>query len=200
VIASSKRLNKVARQKQNIRNAVWPSLDEGRLWSREKSDGWLSIPRAMPLLMRILDMLAPKGKPVSQTYLDLWCRTYDDSFIIVSKPREMAYYSGFTGERAERTWAIRMRVLKDLGFVDFKEGTNGPIHYVLVLNPYHAVKRNYEHGLVPKAAYNALTERVIEIRANDLEAAVTEDDEAPKPKARKIRPLLHKKGTAAAQA
>jgi hypothetical protein len=199
VITSKKRLNKIARQKQSIRNSVWPDLDEGRLWSREKSDGWLSIPRAMPLLMRIMDMLAPKGKPVSQTYLDLWCRTYDDSFVIVSKPREMAYYSGFSGERAERTWAIRMRILKELGFVDIKEGTNGPIHYVLVLNPYHAIKRNYERGLVPEAAYNALKERVIEIRANDLEAAVTEDGEAPKRKVRKTRPLLQKRAAEAAR-
>lgn len=52
----------------------------------------------MALLLRIMDMLAPNGKPVSATHFDLWCRTYDDSFVIVSKAREMAYFAGFTGE------------------------------------------------------------------------------------------------------
>jgi hypothetical protein len=69
---------------------------------RAHSDGWLSIPRAMPLLLQIMDNLS-KGKPVSSAYLDLWCRTYDDSLIVANKSREMAFFSGFTGERAERT-------------------------------------------------------------------------------------------------
>lgn len=125
---SKRRLHSIARKKLEIRNSVWPELDEKKLWLRKNSDGWLSIPRAMPLILRIADMLAPKGKPVSHTYLDLWCRNYDDDFIIVGKPREMAYYSGFSGERAEHTWSTRMKSLNELGFIDIKPGTNGPIH------------------------------------------------------------------------
>ncbi len=169
VTQSKKRLSKIARQKIRMRTSVWPGLDENLLWDRQKSDGWLSIPRAMPLILRITDMLAPKGKPVSQTYLDLWCRTFDDAFVIVSKPREMTYYSGFSGERAERTWDSRMRILADLGFIDFRPGSNGPVHYVLLYNPYHVIARHHEAGRVNEAAYNALRERVIEIGANDLD-------------------------------
>lgn len=150
---------------------MWPELDESTLWHRRNTDGWLTIPRAMPLILRMMDMLAPKGKPISQTYFDLWCRTYDDSFVIVTKQREMAFYSGFTGERAERTWADRMNLLKELGFIDIKPGTNGPIHYVLVVNPYPVIQRHHQEGRIGDAAFNALRERVLEIGASEFEPA-----------------------------
>lgn len=122
----------------------------------------------MPLLLQIMDSLS-KGKPVSATYLDLWCRTYDDSFVIANKQREMAYYSGFTGERAVRTWMTRMRILQDLGFIDILEGPNGPISYVLIFNPYFVVRDHDESGRVNAALINSLTQRMIEIGAHDLD-------------------------------
>lgn len=170
---SKKRLTRIARQKLSMRASIWSDLDESQLWMREKSDGWLSVPRAMPLMMQIMDSLS-KGKPVSSTYLDLWCRTYDDSFIIANKDREMAFFSGFTGERAVRTWATRMRILEDLGFIDIKAGPNGAISYVLVLNPYHVVRKHYKAGHINEAFFNALKQRMIEIGAQDLEAPTPE--------------------------
>jgi tRNA pseudouridine-54 N-methylase len=112
-----------------------------------------------------------KGKPVSSTYLDLWCRTYDDAFIIANKEREMAFFSGFTGERAVRTWSSRMRILKDLGFIDIKEGPSGPISYVLIVSPYYVLRGHYEAGPVNEAFFNSLKQRMIEIGANDLDTS-----------------------------
>lgn len=172
VTQSKKRLSKIAGRRLNLRRSVWPEIDEDQVWDRQKSDGWNSVPRTMPLIQRIMDMLAQKGKPVSQTFLDLWCRTYDDAFVIVNKRREMAYYSGFSGERAERTWASRMRTLAALGFIDFRPGTSGPIHYVLLYNPYHVIKKLHQKGRVSEAAYNALNERAIEIGADDLDSPI----------------------------
>jgi len=165
---SKKRQTKIARQKLALRDSLWPKLDDNRLWMRERSDGWLSIPRSMPLLLQIMDNLS-KGKPVSSTYLDLWCRTYDDSFIVANKSREMAFFSGFTGERAERTWASRMRILADLGFIDIAEGPNGSISYVLIYNPYQVVRNHVEKGHINSATFNALKQRMIEIGAQDLD-------------------------------
>lgn len=192
---SKRRLSKIARQKRDMRSSLWPDLDESRLWDRSKSAGWLSIPRAMPLLLQIMDNLS-KGKPVSSTYLDLWCRTYDDSFVIANKDREMAYFSGFTGERAVRTWATRMRILKELGFIDIKEGPNGPISYVLVFNPYLVVREHHEAGQVNAALFNSLTQRMIEIRATDLDKP--EPEEAPEPTKKRTRVRRRKKATVAA--
>ncbi|MDE0344478.1 MAG: hypothetical protein OXI66_01680 [Boseongicola sp.] len=176
---SKKRLSKIARQKLRMRDTLWPELDEARLWSRERSDGWLSVPRPMPLLMKIMDSLS-KGKPVSSTYLDLWCRTYDDSFIIANKDREMAYFSGFSGERAVRTWTMRMRTLKDLGFIDIKSGPNGPISYVLIFNPYLVVRQLYEAGQINESFFNSLAQRMIEIGAHDLSDPPDEEEAKPR--------------------
>lgn len=166
---TKKTQSRIQRQKLEQRARLWPDLDEQRLWRYEKSDGWLNVPRSFPLILRIMDMLAPKGKPVSQTYLDLWCRTYGDSFVVVADPRAMAFYSGFTGERAESTWRTRMKLLNELGFICIKEGASGPINYVLIYNPYHVIKCHFEQGKVNDAAYNALTSRALEIRATDLD-------------------------------
>lgn len=168
IIKSKKRLSKIANQKLAMRLALWPDLDEASLWERSKSDGWLSVPRAMPLIMQIIDSFS-KGKPTSSVYLDIWCRSYDDSFVIANKSREMAFYSGFTGERAERTWASRIDILNELGFINVKEGPNGRISYILILNPYQLIKQKYENGEVNEMFYNSLKQRMIEIGAHDLD-------------------------------
>lgn len=195
---SKKRRTKIARQKLALRGSLWPELDENRLWRREKSDGWLSVPRTMPLLKQIMDNLS-KGKPVSSTYFDLWCRTYDDSFIVANKSREMAFFSGFTGERAERTWTSRMRILAELGFIDIAEGPNGPISYVLIYNPYQVVMKHFQDGSINVASFNALKQRMIEIGAQDLDEAETEAKSAPKSakgdSAQKLDDLLNKPTT-----
>ena len=186
---NKKRRSKVARQKLALRHSLWPKLDDKRLWMRERSDGWLSVPRALPLLLQIMDNLS-KGKPVSSTYFDLWCRTFDDSFVVANKAREMAFFSGFTGERAERTWASRMHILAQLGFIDIAEGPNGAISYVLIYDPYQVVGKHFEAGAINAATYNALKQRMIEIGAQDLDEAETEKEHTKATKPKNLQTLL----------
>jgi hypothetical protein len=171
--ATSKQLSKIQQQKATLRKSLWPNLDEKTLWDWQTSDGWLNVPRPMPLLLQIMDRMS-NGKPVSATYLDLWFRTFNDSFVVASSHRQMAFYSGFTGERAEHTWASRIRILADLGFIDVKSGPNGPISYILIRNPYLMVQRLWEAGRVDERSYNALMERMIEIGASDLAATASD--------------------------
>ena len=159
---TKKQLSKIQRQKAELRKSLWPELDEQRLWDWRNTAGWLNIPRAFPLLLQIMDRMS-NGKPVSATYLDLWCRTYNDSFVVASNPRQMAFFSGFTGERAEHTWVSRVRILANLGFIDIKDGPSGPINYVLIWNPYEVMKRLRTEGRVDTRSYNALMERMIEV-------------------------------------
>lgn len=167
IMATKKQSSKIARQKANLRRSLWPSLDENDLWTHDK--GWLIVPRAFPLLLRIMDRLAGKGKPVSWTYLDLWCRTFEDSFVIASQPGNMAFSSGFSGERARHTWATRIRSLHQLGFIDVKPGPNGPIHYILLHNPFVVLRDHIKEGRIPESLVNALYARMIEVGATDLE-------------------------------
>ena len=122
-------------------------------------------------------MLAPKGKPISQTYFELWCRTFDDSFVIGTNPREMAYFSGFSGERAESTWRTRINILKELGFIDVKGSPLNPIHYILIYNPYLIIQKHHDNGTLKDEIYNTLLQRLIEIGADDLQKIPKEKDE-----------------------
>ena len=63
----------------------------------------------------------------------------------------------------------RIRQLVDLGFILTSEGASGPAHYILILNPYHVLKRHIDNGNIQPAFANALAERMIEIGADDLD-------------------------------
>lgn len=171
---SKKTRSKIDRRTKLLRDNLW-SDGVSRIWQSKNSKGWLNIPRSMPVIMRIMDNLT-KGQPVSATYLELWCRTFNDGFVTASKPREMAFFSGFDGERAQRTWLSRVRKLHELGFIDIKEGPSGPVSYILIDNPYTPLKKLREEGMISDQFWNALIARMIEIGASDLDDALLEDE------------------------
>ncbi|WP_247390293.1 hypothetical protein [Bradyrhizobium sp. 35] len=170
VLPLPKPRKKIAQRQLDLRSRLWPTHHDGHIWQRKHHNGFATIPRTMPLIMTIMDDLSD-GRPVASTYIDLWCRAFDECFVTLSKPREMAFHAGFTGQRGERTWRERMRILHDLGFIDIKEGPSGPMSYALILNPYLVIRRLMlaKHPGVRGDKYNALMERAGEIGALDLE-------------------------------
>src|SRR5580698_9738708 len=103
----------IAQRQLELRNQLWPALQVEELWTRQTHDGFTTLPKAMPLMMSIMDDLAD-GQPVSTTFLELWCRAYDECFVTLSKSRDLAFHSGFFGQRAERTWKARLQILEKL--------------------------------------------------------------------------------------
>lgn len=182
------RRNRIKERMLDLRRKYWPELDAGMLWDRKARTGFITIPRAMPLIMGIMDDLS-NGRPVSMPYFDLWCRSHDEAVVPLSKPRELAFHAGFTGQRAETTWAQRIRILRELGFIRTAPGVAGELSYAVILNPYLVIKEHHKKGTpgLVKAKYNALLERVGEIGADDL-------DDAPVEKA----PSSEKEGAASA--
>lgn len=175
---------KAITQKQlDQREALWPKA-EPRLWRRKVHDGFTTIPKTMPLVLQIMDEMS-KGKPLSSTYLSLWCATWDNSFVNISKPQEMAHAAGFSGQRAEYTWSARMKLLHELGFIDIKPGKSGAISHVIIWNPHLVIREHHEKrtpGLV-EATYNMLLDRALEIGAKDMTDPLPEVDPAPTVKA-----------------
>lgn len=160
---------KIAQRQLDMRTRLWPDVTDGHLWHRKRHDGYTTVPRTMPLILSIMDDLA-NGQPVGMTYLELWSRAFDDSFVTLSKPRQIAFHAGFGTQRAERTWRSRMRILADLGFIDIKPGASGPMSYALIYNPYLVIRRHHEQGTpgIREDKFNALAERAGEIGAGDL--------------------------------
>ena len=116
----------------------------------------------MPLIFQIMDRLS--------TYFDIWCRSFDECFVVLNKHQEMAFSAGFTGQRAEQTWQNRVGILAEWGFIGIKPGPSGPLSYAVVLNPYKMIEKQYRKHktLISEQLYNALLARAIEIGANDL--------------------------------
>jgi len=117
--------------------------------------------------MNIIDSLS-KNQPAGRTYFGLWCRTYDESLLIIENPMWLAFEAGFTGERAVTTWRQRMTTLKNLGFIDSKPGSSGDFHYVLLFNPHRAVYL-IKHK-IQQQLFMQLFDRAVEIGAKDMAA------------------------------
>ncbi len=166
---SKRTAERIAKKQLALRTSLWPNLDEGRLWIRMGKVGFVTVPRGIPLVLRIMDELST-GKPPSSTYLDLWCLVRDECFVTITSPSERAFYAGFSGQRATITWQDRMRVLQKLGFIEAKPGPSGPFNYVLLWNPYLIIQDiwNRRNPTIPEESYNALRERLIQVGANDL--------------------------------
>jgi hypothetical protein len=170
-MAQSQRSREAIQKKQlTLRDRLWPNLDTDRLWDRKRKVGFTTIPRVMPILLRIMDSVT-NGKPVSAAYLDLWCRAHDECFVTLANPTQMAFHAGFTGQRAVTTWKARIRSLAALGFIDVQPGPSGDLSYALLWNPYLVLKRLYREKTpgFTKDLYHALQERTIEIGAHDLD-------------------------------
>jgi hypothetical protein len=165
-----------------LRQLLFAEIPDDQLWQRKRHKGFTTVPRTMPLLMNVIDSLT-KNQPAGQTYLALWCRTFDESLLVIENPLVLATESGFGGERALSTWRQRMRTLEELGFIQSQEGASGPFHYVLLLNP-HVVVWKIKRRIAP-ALFRQLVDRAIDIGADDMkEPAVTEVSE-PALKSRK---------------
>ena len=151
-----------------MRKKLWPEIDDDIIWNRKRNTGFTTIPRGMPYIMQIMDFMS-SGKPVSQAYLTLWCRTYDEYMITITNPQTMAFESGFTGQRSGTTWKRRMEILEELGFIKSKSGASGTFNYVLILNPYLIIKKIKEEGkMIPENIYNGLLQRANDIGAKEL--------------------------------
>lgn len=176
--AAKKRLSKAQKATLAMRKQIWPHITDEHLWLRTDRDGFTTIPRTMPLFMELIAdaskrVTAGKSVPAGKAYLVLWCRVFDEGLVKIEVEAAAAKEAGYTGERNVTTWREHLRVLKELGFIDYAGGLAGPCQFVLLLNPYHAVKALHTKGWVQQDAYTTLFQRAQEIRATDLD----EDDE-----------------------
>jgi hypothetical protein len=164
---------KIAEKQLSLRATLWPNLAADDVWSRKKGDaynpGFTTIPKTLPLILTIIDALSPKGNPASAVYFDLWCRIFDEGFVTMAgKHGEMAFSSGYAGQRAVQTWARRMDVLDDLGFILIKPGPNSPKGYALVVNPYKVLKLLRTKRRIIDEYWFALAARANEVGATEL--------------------------------
>lgn len=168
-VVSTRERNSIAKKQLALRENLWPGAAPPNLWDRSAHKGFTTIPKTMPLILQIMDGMA-KGQPVSSTYMALWCSQWDDSFVTLSKPQDMAYAAGFSGQRGVRTWASRMKLLHSLRFIDIKPRNGQALGYALIWNPHVVIKQHHAQktsGLVA-SLYTALIELALNVGAKDM--------------------------------
>ena len=163
----------IAKKQAALRDQLWPNAAD-QIWNRKSHKGFTTIPKTMPLIFMLMDSLS-KAAPLSPTYFALWCSTWDNGFITLSKPKELAYASGFSSQRAEYTWAARMKRLQELGFIGIKPGRSGELGYAIIYNPHFALRRLNGLGAFKGALegpYLALVDLALEVGAQDMTNAI----------------------------
>ncbi|MFA5912017.1 MAG: hypothetical protein WC830_00520 [Burkholderiales bacterium] len=154
-----------------MRQHLWPDVTDAHLWLLDEKTrkGFAQIPRILPLLMNIISdvskRVSGKSVPAGRTYLVLWCRVFSEGFVKIDSEAAAALEAGYSGERNVTTWREHVRVLKELGFIDFKEGPSGPTQYILLFNPYAVVKELHAKRWLPQNQYTALFQRATDIGA-----------------------------------
>ena len=160
-----KRMNNVREMNLEIRKTYWPDIKPEDLWLLEdkKRGGFAQVPRTLSIIMNLINDIIKrregKAVPAGKTYLVLWLNVFSDGFLRIDDERDAAFAAGYEGERNVTTFRAHMRILQELGFIDFKEGHKNPSQYVLMLNPYKVVKRLFEDKQIPEKHYTALLER-----------------------------------------
>lgn len=167
-MATIREARAITKKQLAMRDLHWPGM-ETWLWNRKANKGFATIPKTMPLVLKIMDEMT-KGAPVSSTYLTLWCHTWDNSYVILNKHGDMANASGFGGQRGEHTWATRMKKLQELKFIDIKPGKSGPMGNAIIFNPHFILR--WHHSIktpgLTATSYAALVETALEIGAGDM--------------------------------
>jgi len=168
-MAPTRQITAIANKQLELRDQLWPDR-RNLLWNRKENKGFATIPKTLPLILNIMDDMT-KGAPVSSTYLGLWCSTWDNSYVAVTRPVEMSIIAGFGGQRGEHTWAGRMKKLQELHFIDIKAGKSGPMSHVIIWNPHLILRYHHDVAKTPgmtEASFTGLIERAMEIGAADM--------------------------------
>jgi hypothetical protein len=154
---------------------------EDAVWSRHENDGFVSVPRVLPLILVLISNLVEKGNP-SRVYLDLWCRVFDEGYIEVKDEEELAYSAGYVGSRAARSWRDHILKLEELGFLRVAPKGVRRIGYILIVGPFVAVRllRDTSPAKVEDRWWNAFVSR-----AQQIGAVIPSSDVA----ARKLTPM-----------
>lgn len=176
--------NKTAKQRMtekylDKRSQHWPSLNEidpqktRVLWEYRRKGGFVNIPKAMPLVIKIMNHLT-SGSPVGATYLALWCRDFGTGFFEINDLDSLALEAGFTGTRATGTLNARIKMLSNetddgLGFIRTRKSTNGKYRSILMLNPMLVIYMMHKDGRINPDFYNELLTRCIDVGDKDFE-------------------------------
>lgn len=151
------------KKRSDLRDRIFGTLEDGALWNRQKDDGYVHLPRLLPLIANILDSIS-KGKPLGATYMALWFRTFDEMVVDTSDESTIAYESGFHSSRRITSWQGRVQLLEEYGFIKSQK-IGARYQYVLLLHPVKAVEELNNKDLIQQDMYDLFKHRAFTVGA-----------------------------------
>ena len=192
-MATSPQTRKAIADSENaLRDTLWTDAAD-RLWAHKTSGGFVTTPKTMPYVCRILDEMS-KDHPLASTYEALWSYTWaNNAFLRFNKPDDVTFAAGFSGQRGRRTLLERMRRLQLLGFIETQPNGNETFGFIFLPNP-HAVLFRHQAGRgtplpdpAPKglsthilpASWNAFVARALALGCKDVKLLLNPRPPAP---------------------
>lgn len=131
-------------RREELRDLYWRNAIP---WTGKEATGWFFAPRTLPLLLLLLRSKGLSGrKDPSRVYLALLARHVDSGIIEIVNEADLAYESGYTGQRAIRTWQERMQLLAKLGLIKIQPSGNQQYRYVLLVHPSLVIEKLHKQG------------------------------------------------------
>lgn len=197
-----------------LRETLWPNAAD-RLWAHKASGGFVTTPKTMPYICRILDEMS-KDHPLGPTYEALWSYTWgNNAFLRFNKADDVTYAAGFSGQRGRRTLMERMRRLHLLGFLEVQPNGNEPFGFIFLPNPHVVLFARHAGAGAPlpdpapkglsthimPASWNAFVSRALDLGCKDVKQLLNPAPPSTAPTAPAKRPIMIKRrATASANA
>jgi hypothetical protein len=149
-------------RRRKKRDALWPEAEQ-KVYNPTVG-GWARMPRTVPMISGLIDFLSDKEKP-GRLYTVLWSHEYGDGLVEISDPAHLALEAGYFTSRAERTFAERMKILVDFGFLQAKQVGSREYGVVLLVDPHRVVSamKAKAGSKIPEGWWSAFS-----LRCNDI--------------------------------
>lgn len=137
------------------------------VWPRAKEGGWFKGPRALPLVLAVLNTKHFRGAvDISSTYLALLAENWDEGLVEIKGESDIAMMAGFRADaRGLRAWRDRMRKLEKLELVRIFPRGSQPIGYVAIMHPYDVLQRLRDKGKLGDGMWNLYQSKLREAGA-----------------------------------
>lgn len=165
------------KKREAIAEEAWPGYQRERWPPAEGQGGWFKAPRTLPVILQILKDKSLRGPlGVGPTYIELLARVWDDGVVAIRDELEHAMLVGFPrNQRGLRAWRDRMKKLRELGLIKVHEVGQHAFGYVLMVNPYIALRELHKQGKLSDNLW-----QLFKVRWIEADAEIPEDEGARK--------------------
>jgi len=166
--------NRADVKRKQLRERLWPQ-SQHQVWKSSGEKGYFCGPRSLSLLLRLAKEKAIVGSQNCTTvYIDLLSRTHGQGIVEITSLGEHAYFAGYDGGRAIRSWQERIYLLEKAGFIKIKPKPNQKIGYVLIVHPHLVATQLREKGVVTDEWWGAFTKQNSDTGASKPAISVAE--------------------------